>query len=108
MDVGEIAFCGDTAIDVVEREECVRTARVLLLEVTFLDDRVSIESARKNGHVHLDELIERAHLFQNEAIVFTHFSARYTDRDISRILDARLPETLRSRVIPAIAESIRV
>jgi len=97
-----VAFCGDTLIDVVDREEVVRTAKLLILEVTFLDDRVSPAEAREKGHVHLDEVCERADLFQNEAILVTHFSARYGPADIRKILEARLPATLRDRVVPFI------
>jgi len=96
----EVVFCGDTSIDVLERETCVRTAKILILEVTFLDDRVSVESARRHGHVHLDEVLERAHLFENEHVVFTHFSARYSSREIQRILNERLPPSLQQRVHP--------
>jgi len=95
-----IAFCGDTLIDVVEREEVVRTARLLILEVTFLDDRVPVAECRDKGHVHLDEVCERADLFQNEALLLTHFSARYGPEDIRRILARRLPASLRDRVVP--------
>lgn len=100
LEVPEFAFCGDTTIEVVEREEVVRQARVLVLECTFLDERVSVESAREKGHVHLDEIIERAELFQNEAIVLSHFSARYRARDVRRILAERLPAGLIERVVP--------
>jgi ribonuclease Z len=100
VETPEIAFCGDTRIEVVEREEVVRTARVLILEVTFLDDRVPVALARAKGHVHLDEVIERAELFGNEALVLTHFSSRYTAAEIVRLLDARLPAKLRERVTP--------
>ena len=96
----EVAFCGDTCIDVLEREEIVRKARLLILEVTFLDDRVSVASARENGHVHLDEVVDRADLFENEHILFTHFSSRYRNKDILSILDERLPKNLRERVQP--------
>jgi ribonuclease Z len=95
-----VAFCGDTLIEVVEREEVVRTAKLLILEVTFLDDRVSVADARDKGHVHLDEVCARADLFQNEALLFTHFSARYGPAEIRRILAERLPASLRDRVVP--------
>ncbi len=94
----EVAFSGDTTIDIVDREPRVRTARLLILEVTFFDDRVPVAAARSKGHVHLDEVVERAHLFENEAILFTHASARYGHDEIERILDRRLPAALRSRV----------
>jgi len=99
----EIAFCGDTRIEVVERQEVVRTARVLILEATFLDERVPVELARSKGHVHLDEIIERADLFENEAIVLTHFSSRYRAGEITALLDAKLPPRLRERVTPLLA-----
>lgn len=95
-----VAFTGDSRIDVVEAEEVVRTARLLILEVTFLDDRVSVASAREKGHVHLDEVIERAHLFENDAILMTHFSSRYNASQVRGILEERLPAGLASRVTP--------
>ena len=94
----EVVFTGDTVIDVVEREEAVRTARLLIMEVTFLDDSVTVAKAKRTGHVHLDEVIERAALFENEAILFTHFSARHDALAIQQILERRLPASLRGRV----------
>jgi ribonuclease Z len=98
----ELCFCGDTSIDVVEQQAVVRTARVLVLECTFLDERVSPASAREMGHVHLDDVIERADLFQNEAILLTHLSARYRTEEVLQILARRLPASLRDRVVPFI------
>ncbi len=95
-----VAFCGDTRIEVVEQQEVVRKARLLILECTFVDERVSVASCRERGHVHLEEIAERAELFENEAILLTHFSARYTAKDIVAALDARLPPGLRERVTP--------
>ncbi len=96
----DLAFTGDTRIEVVEREEAVRTARVLIMEVTFVDDRVSVQDCRAKGHIHLDEVVERAELFQNEAILLTHFSARYTAQEIRAALEEKLPPTLEGRVVP--------
>jgi len=93
----EIVFCGDTTIDVVDREPVVTRAKLLILEATFLDDRVPVERARETGHVHLDELIARADAFENEGILLTHFSARYSDEQIRRIVAERLPAGLRDR-----------
>ncbi len=84
----------------IDREPKLQDVRVLILEVTFLDDRVSVEKCRDRGHIHLDEIIERADLFRNRAILLTHFSARYRAKDIVRILDERLPAHLRERVTP--------
>ncbi|MFT6363995.1 MAG: ribonuclease Z, partial [Planctomycetota bacterium] len=99
-EVPVVAFTGDTCIDVVDREEGLRKARLLIMEVTFLDERVSVASAREKGHIHLDEVIERAELFENEAILMTHFSPRYNRARILEVLDERLPPGLRERVTP--------
>jgi ribonuclease Z len=72
---------------------------VLVLECTFLDGRKPLADARAGCHIHLDELIERAHLFRNEAVVLMHFSQIYRPGEVREILERRLPEPLRSRVV---------
>lgn len=93
-----LAFTGDTTIDVVEQVEVVRKAPLLIIEATFLDDRISPEAARERGHVHLTQIAERADLFENEAILLTHFSPRYPDREVDGLLDRGLPAGLRAKV----------
>jgi ribonuclease BN (tRNA processing enzyme) len=51
----------------------------------------------------LFEIAERAELFENEALLFTHFSSRYTNEEIVAALDQRLPAKLRERVTPLLA-----
>ena len=92
-----VAFSGDSTIAIVDREEAVRTARLLILECTFLDERVSVDEAQRRGHVHLDQIAERADLFENEAVLLTHFSARYKAEEVEALLDRRLPSGLRAR-----------
>lgn len=104
QDVVEVAFPGDTTIAVVEREELVRTARLLVLECTFVDDEVTPEESRAMGHVHLDDIAERADLFANEAILLTHFSPRYSPARIEAMLARKLPPHLLVRVTPLLAE----
>lgn len=99
----EVAFTGDTRVEVLEREPLVRAARLLVIECTFLDDRVSVAECRDKGHVHLDELLERADQLTNEAIVLSHFSARYGPDDVRRLLRERLPPELAGRVTPLVS-----
>jgi ribonuclease Z len=94
----EICFPGDTSAEVIDLEETVTTARVLLLECTFLGEHVARDKARRGGHVHLEDLAERAHLFRNEAILLTHFSRRHSRAEIEAAVRARLPESLLPRV----------
>jgi len=100
VETPEVVFTGDSLIEVVEREEAVRRARLLVLEVTFLDERVSVDECRAKGHIHLDEVVERTDLFENEALLLTHFSSRYAPAEVRELLDRRLPKRLRQRVTP--------
>ncbi|MCK6446047.1 MAG: MBL fold metallo-hydrolase [Planctomycetes bacterium] len=100
VETPEFAFSGDTLIELVEREEVVRRARILVLECTFLDERVSVAECRSKGHTHLDEIVERAELFLNEALVLSHFSLRYTRNEVLELLDRKLPPSLKPRVTP--------
>jgi len=93
-----VAFTGDTTADVLDREPELGRVKLLVMEVTFVDDRISAEAARRRGHVHLDDLVERAHLLTADHILLTHLSARYGHRDAEACLDARLPASLRERV----------
>ncbi|CAI5948982.1 unnamed protein product [Closterium sp. NIES-65] len=79
VEVGEVAFTGDTTAEFITdpANAHVLRAKLLIMEVTFIDDSVTIEHARKFGHIHINELRPLAHMFQNEAILFIHFSARY-------------------------------
>lgn len=98
----EIAFTGDTLPEVIEREPLVRAARLLIMECTFLDDRVPVDKARGSGHVHLDELLPRLDQLTCEALLLTHFSARYSDAQIIKTLETRLPASFRGRAVPCL------
>jgi ribonuclease Z len=94
----ELAYATDTLAVVLDREPSLYQCRVLVLECTFLDGRKSLADARAGCHIHLDELIERADQFQNEAIVLMHFSQLYRPDEVREILHRRLPDSLRGRV----------
>jgi ribonuclease Z len=100
----DVAFTGDTSIDLLDREPWLLRARLLVIECTFLDDRVDAAACRAKGHVHLDDIIARADSFENRAVLLTHFSARYSLTEIRAILRDRLPNHLRSRVHPLIRQ----
>jgi ribonuclease Z len=105
----EIAYCGDTRIDVIA-EEPASTAKVLLLECSLIDDlpgksrKDTIAVCRKAGHVHLDEVIDaykQGAFDKNEVVLMTHFSSRYSRSQIVQTLRDRLPEgTLGEKFIP--------
>jgi ribonuclease Z len=94
----EFCFPGDTLIESVEQEDSVRKSRILLLECTFTGSKPSVERARQAGHIHLDQIAERADLFENEIIVLTHWSQRYSHHQIKRDVENKLPKSLLSRI----------
>jgi ribonuclease Z len=79
---------------------------VLLIECSFVapEDR---DRAREYAHMHLDDIAERAALFENEAIVLTHFSLRYRPEEIFEALDG-LPQAIADRVIPFLPRRTRL
>ena len=92
-----VSFTGDTKIEFLDTPT-VRQSRVLLMEVTYWDKKKSVENAREWGHIHLDEVIPRLEEIKSEKIVLIHASARYTTAYLKEILDARIPEHLKTRV----------
>ena len=97
-DVPILSFSGDTRVEVLERNPELLQAETLLLEATFLDDRVSVEDARAMGHIHLDELVARSELLAAKNIVLHHFSARYAAAEVSQLCHRRLPDTVKERI----------
>ena len=98
VDSPEVAFTGDSQIKMLDENPELYLARLLIMEVTFLDEKVSVERSSRQGHIHLDEVIARAENFHNEAILFTHLSARYSASQAEEIIRARLPSRLSERV----------
>jgi ribonuclease Z len=97
-----LAYPGDCGAAIFDAAPQLFTAKVLLLECSFLlpEDR---DRAAVYEHIHLDDVVARAGLFQNEAVILTHFSARYRPQEIRAALEA-IPESLASRVVPFLPE----
>ena len=98
QDVALLSFTGDTRIEVLERTPELQHTETLVMETTFLDDRIDVEGARSTGHIHLDEVLQRAELLPRSEVVMSHFSARYTDEEVRRIVPERLPDELQGIV----------
>jgi ribonuclease Z len=93
-----LSFTGDTRVEVLERAPELQRAETLIIEASFLDDRVSVADARAMGHIHLHELAARQDLLPPHDIVLHHFSARYGREEIAPLCDRRLPEAVTPRV----------
>ena len=101
----ELPYATDTLVSVLDHAPDLYRTRVLVLECTFLDGRKSLAAARAGCHIHLDELLERASLFENERIVLMHFSQIYAPGEIAGILDARVPPELRKKIVPFVPDT---
>jgi ribonuclease Z len=97
VEIPLLAYPGDCDPRVFDIAPEIFAARVLLLECTFLRPGDE-ERGRIYGHLHLADIVARASDFRNEAIVLTHFSARYSRGEILELLEAGLPPSLRERV----------
>ncbi len=96
-----ISFSGDTQIEFVLENECVRNSRVLFLECTYIDQVRSIEQTRHWGHLHLDEIVENVEAFRNvQKLYLIHFSPRYSPEKIQKNLKEKLPLWLYERTTP--------
>ncbi len=92
-----LAYPGDCGPAIFEAAPELFQARVLLIECSFVKPE-DLNRARDYEHLHLQDFLERAALFQNEVVVLTHFSQRDRVAEIREALRA-LPATLARRVM---------
>ena len=93
-----VAYLGDSSPEGLDRCPAMYEAMILITEMTFVARSHRRDKIHKYGHIHLDDIIERKERFHNELIVATHYSTRYTDERIHRIVSKRLPDMLDGRL----------
>ena len=93
-----LAYTGDSSPAGLDNYPAVYDAKILITEVSFIRPSHRREKIHKFGHMHLDDIVERADRFQNELIIFSHFSTRYHAQEIRRLIEGKLPPGLRERV----------
>lgn len=93
-----VVIPGDTMIDFLVREPQAQRAKVLLHEVTFWDDKSSVEGCRRYGHTHVDEMIAHCDKFEGEALVLVHRSLKYTRSEAEAILKKRFPAAMLPKI----------
>jgi len=96
-----LSYTGDTSAAVLDEEPRLLGARILLIECTFLnpDHR---ERAELYGHVHIEDLAERAERFDNEQVVLFHLSRRHSSLELEEAVNEKLGP-LAERVLLAVA-----
>ena len=94
-----LAYTGDTNAEGLDRCPAAFLAKLLVMECSFYRAGANRERVSRFGHVHIDDVAERAGKFQNEAVVFAHLSTRHTPAEAQAAIDKLLPESLRSRIV---------
>jgi ribonuclease Z len=94
----KLAYLGDTAPQGLDAFPETYRAQILIVEMTFVAPNERAALIHKFGHTHLDDLLARADRFENEVIIASHFSTRLHPDQIQRIVEKRLPDSLKGRV----------
>jgi ribonuclease Z len=93
-----LAYTGDTSPAGLDNYPPIYDAKILITEMSFFREKHRREKIHKFGHIHLDDIVERADRFNNELIICAHFSTRYHPREVRQVLAAKLPPSLKDRV----------
>ncbi|HWW61630.1 MAG TPA: MBL fold metallo-hydrolase, partial [Thermoanaerobaculia bacterium] len=96
-------YTGDTDRGILEQNEAIYKAEVLLIECSFVAEGHQ-ERAAQYRHIHIDDIAEFADRFENQLIVLTHFSRRYSREEIRAAVRRRIPFRLRDRIRLALPE----
>ncbi len=95
----ELSFTGDTQIEFLDLAPEVKKSRILVMEMTYVDESRPIERARAWGHLHLQELLPRLRELECEKIVLVHLSRRHRHHQVEALLQQVLTPLDRERVI---------
>jgi ribonuclease Z len=93
-----LAYTGDTSPAGLDNYPPIYQAKILITEMSFFREKHRREKIHKFGHIHLDDIVERADRFENELIICGHFSTRYHPREVRQSLANRLPASLKDRI----------
>lgn len=93
-----VAYTGDTAPKGLDNNPLFYKAKILITEMTFIAPDHQRHLIHKNGHMHLNDFIERADKFENELIIASHFSTRYGRQQAEKIVKRAIPGMLDNRL----------
>ena len=96
-------YTGDTDRGILEENDALFSADVLVIECSFIADGHQ-ERAVRYRHIHFDDIAAFADRFANRMIVLTHFSRRYSRQEIRDLIRRRCPAVLRDRLRLALPE----
>jgi len=92
------AYLGDSAPEGLDNCQAMFQAQVLVMEITFVAPSHRKDKIHKFGHIHLDDVVERRAMFENELIIASHFSTRYSSKRIRDVVGRVVPDMLEGRL----------
>ena len=96
--IPRVAYLGDSSIEGLDANPEMYQAEILIMEMTFVAADHSADEIDKQGHIHLDEVVERKGRFENEVVIAGHFSTRYSQKQVHRLVEKKLPDLLGGRL----------
>lgn len=96
--IPRLAYLGDSSPPGLDNCPAMYEAEVLIMEMTFVSPKHRPQHTHKHGHIHLDDVVARAHRFNNELIIASHFSTRYHDNQVRHFVKQALPDMLDGRL----------
>ncbi len=96
--IPRVAYLGDSNPRGLDENPDMYRAEVLIAEMTFVAPSHRTELIHKHGHMHLDDIVARRDRFENEQIIFAHFSTRYHINQIRAFVTKALPDMLGGRM----------
>ena len=93
-----VAYLGDSSPKGLDQSPEMYRAKVLIAEMTFVSPEHRKEKIHKHGHMHLDDWVDRASLFENELVIAAHLSTRYHPRQVEKMVRQKLPDLLGGRL----------
>ena len=93
-----IGYTGDTSPEGLDENPEFYHAKILITEMTFVSPDHRKHLIHKNGHMHLDDFVERKNSFKNEIVIAGHFSTRYSRHQAEKFVKKALPDMLDGRL----------
>ena len=97
--IPRIAYLGDSTPKGLDANPEMFEADVLIMEMTFVAPEHKKEAIQKYAHIHVDDVLDRRKMFQNELIIASHFSSRYQEREIVQAVERKIPDRLDGRLL---------
>ena len=93
-----LAYLGDSRAEAMDNSPEFYQADILIMEMTFVAPDHRKEKIHKMGHIHLDDVVARKDRFENQKILASHFSTRYTNHQVHDHVRGKLPDMLGGRL----------